>query len=71
MTGFTDVDECALAEVTGLLACQSDEECTNTLGSFSCSCPTGYVRALHGQGCVGTTETHIIKPKYKYFCLRG
>ncbi|KAI2652330.1 Alanine aminotransferase 2 [Labeo rohita] len=44
--GCTDVDECALAAVTGLQACGSGAVCTNTPGSFTCSCPPGFVLAL-------------------------
>ena len=51
--GFTDVDECALAEVTGLQACRGNAECRNSPGSFTCSCPSGYVMALNGESCVG------------------
>lgn len=79
MAVFTDVDECALAEVTSLQACQSGEECTNTVGSFTCSCPAGYAKAVNGQGCVGTKDAQIhmkipklnSKEKYKniYFAL--
>lgn len=49
----TDIDECALAAVTGLQACHGDAECRNTPGAFTCSCPAGYVMALNGQSCVG------------------
>lgn len=55
---FTDIDECALAAVTGLQACQGDAECKNTPGSFTCSCPSGYVMALHGQSCVGEADVY-------------
>lgn len=48
-----DVDECSLAAVTGLQACQDDALCRNTPGSFTCSCPTGYIMAPNGQSCVG------------------
>lgn len=57
---FIDIDECALAAVTGLQACQGDAVCTNTPGSFSCSCPVGYVMAVNGQSCVGKTDVDII-----------
>ncbi|MEQ2261746.1 hypothetical protein XENORESO_015105 [Xenotaenia resolanae] len=54
--GCQDIDECALAAVTGLQGCQKGSECKNTLGSFTCSCPVGYVSALNGQGCVDVDE---------------
>lgn len=55
---FVDIDECALAAVTGLQACQAGEDCINTSGSFTCSCPIGYVKALTGKGCLGKTGMH-------------
>lgn len=50
---FADVDECAVAAVTGLRACNDNAACTNTLGSFGCSCPVGYVMAQNEQNCEG------------------
>lgn len=49
----TDIDECSLAAVTGLQACQGDAQCRNSPGSFTCLCPSGYVIDLKGQSCVG------------------
>ena len=57
--GFTDIDECTLAAVTGLQACQGDAECKNIPGSFTCSCPVGYVMALNGQSCVGEADIDV------------
>ncbi|KAF3834878.1 hypothetical protein F7725_027436 [Dissostichus mawsoni] len=54
--GCKDIDECALAAVTGLQACHGDAECRNTPGAFTCSCPAGYVMALNGQSCVDVDE---------------
>ncbi|KAK6314419.1 hypothetical protein J4Q44_G00158780 [Coregonus suidteri] len=54
--GCQDIDECALAEVTGLQACGSGADCRNSPGSFSCSCPVGYVMALDGHSCVDVDE---------------
>ncbi|CDQ69890.1 unnamed protein product [Oncorhynchus mykiss] len=54
--GCQDIDECALAEVTGLQVCGSGADCRNTPGSFSCSCPIGYVMALDGHSCVDVDE---------------
>lgn len=48
-----DIDECSLAAVSGLQACQGDVLCINSPGSFTCSCPTGYIMAQNGQSCVG------------------
>lgn len=54
---MADIDECALAAVTGLQACQPSEECRNSPGSFSCSCPEGYAAPSHGRGCEGETPS--------------
>ena len=35
---FTDIDECVL----GVHNCSVDANCTNTVGSFNCSCNSGY-----------------------------
>ena len=35
---FTDVNECVLATHN----CDVNANCTNTVGSFNCSCNTGY-----------------------------
>lgn len=53
LSNLADIDECALAAVTGLQACQGGVLCTNSPGSFTCSCPTGYIMAPNGQSCVG------------------
>jgi len=49
----SDVDECS----TDNGGCSSNAECTNTNGSFSCSCRTGY----HGDGftCIGKIIVNI------------
>ena len=43
----TDVDECA----TNNGGCA--QTCTNTVGSFVCSCPSGYTLASNGLTCDG------------------
>lgn len=74
-TDFVDIDECALAAVTSLQACQAGEDCINTSGSFTCSCPTGYEKALTGKGCLGKTDLHdhdindVHSKILKYFIL--
>ncbi|GFN91253.1 fibrillin-1 [Plakobranchus ocellatus] len=46
---IVDVDECAQDQ-----ACPSGQLCTNTIGSFRCSCPAGYTM-LNGQ-CLDVDE---------------
>ena len=43
----SDVDECA----EGTSGCS--QECTNTVGSFDCSCVDGYELARNGKACNG------------------
>ena len=45
--GCTDIDECS----DGTDSC--DQTCTNTLGSYICTCGTGYRLADDGQTCNG------------------
>ena len=52
---FTDNDEC----VSGVHDCHRFASCTNTLGSFNCSCNQSYV----GNG------THCWQPSGKYVTL--
>ena len=42
---FIDVDEC--------LQTPCDQNCTNTIGSFNCSCNNGYVLDEDGRSCNG------------------
>ena len=50
-TIVTDVDECA----TGISNCAANATCTNTFGSFTCTCNLGY----YGDGtiCTGKCNT--------------
>ena len=43
----SDIDECA----TGDHTCHVNADCSNTNGSFSCSCITGY--SGDGKTCIG------------------
>ncbi|XP_044151196.1 latent-transforming growth factor beta-binding protein 2-like [Bufo gargarizans] len=55
-SGCEDVDECHVAEITGLQACPPHSTCHNTIGSFSCSCDEGFVFGLDGKHCVDIDE---------------
>lgn len=61
-----DIDECSLAAVSGLQACWGDALCTNSPGSFTCSCPIGYIMAQNGQNCIGKDDVNSL-----YACDRG
>ena len=47
VTILLDIDECA----EGIDSC--DQTCTNTLGSYLCSCGSGYRLASNGRTCNG------------------
>ena len=51
---FTDDDECA--NQGGGNNCHADAFCTNTVGSFTCECNTGY--SGNGVTCEGKTTNH-------------
>ena len=44
-----DTNECT----NGTHACYSDDHCTNTPGSYTCSCPQGYEVGSDGHSCNG------------------
>ena len=46
---YSDIDECARK----LDRCQEDASCTNTKGSYNCSCDAGY--SGDGFNCTGKT----------------
>ena len=46
---FSDVDECA----NGTNNCHENAECSNTQGSFTCECKTGY--GGNGTHCEGNS----------------
>ena len=60
-SSYTDIDECAL----GTDNCDDDSraECTNTAGSFTCACLTGY--SGDGVNCTGK----LILIKTDFFLL--
>ena len=47
---FSDVDECASNEDN----CDDDATCTNTVGSFTCQCNSGF--SGDGLACEGTSD---------------
>ena len=49
-----DIDECQINNG----GCE--QVCTNTAGSFECSCPTGYVLAADGANCTGKPINHSV-----------
>ena len=55
---FTDIDECFPGQISAKYLhlahdCHADANCTNTKGSFYCTCHTGY--SGDGNTCVGKT----------------
>ena len=51
---FTDIDECA----NGTGDCDTEAECTNTPGSYTCQCNQGYTG--NGTNCTGMVMKFII-----------
>ena len=51
---LTDVDECTLSEHT----CNDNANCTDTDGSFNCTCREGYEG--NGFNCTGDNPTLIL-----------
>lgn len=51
-----DIDECN----TGQASCGDNSDCTNTVGSYSCSCKTGFLQGLLGGQCT-SKWTRILK----------
>ena len=65
---MTDVDECN----TGT-PCGANEDCTNTEGSFTCACQTGYSDDAMAGTCVGKNFSKYIQyyilPFLKYLLV--
>ena len=49
----SDIDECST--IPGV--CDGGE-CTNTAGSYVCTCPRGFISSTDGSRCVGESHTH-------------
>ena len=57
----TDIDECAV----GIDSCA--HTCTNTVGSYTCSCRSGYRLASDGWTCIGEDVDNILFISYSSF----
>ena len=57
---YVDVNECASNDTNN---CDKNARCTNTEGSYSCRCVTGYVG--DGTNCTGKVFTFKLKRKFK------
>ena len=57
----TDIDECA----SGIHNCHNDANCTNTKGSFYCTCHAGY--SGNGVKCEGTCTLSCICDIFTFF----
>ena len=60
---YSDVDECAVGRTQGGHNCLDFSSCTNTVGSFTCTCFSGYtLKAKRCEGesvCVSTATIFI------------
>ena len=53
---YSDIDECQNSPC--------DHNCTNSVGSFMCSCPANYIIASDGLTCTGMTSFRL----FFYYC---
>ncbi|XP_047357054.1 fibrillin-1-like isoform X1 [Vespa velutina] len=53
--GCVDIDECREIEDV----CSSNEQCINTMGSYTCNCRTGFRRENLTQACVDINECQL------------
>lgn len=53
-----DINECLVAELSGVPVCDPLARCINTMGSYMCSCPPGYYGDgfVSGEGCSDVNE---------------
>jgi hypothetical protein len=54
-----DVDECTTAKEN------CDQICTNTDGSFTCSCEDGFRLSIDRHSCVGTCGNYVLLRKMR------
>ena len=52
MTAILDINECS----TNNGGCQ--HMCTNSIGSYTCSCNTGFTLDIDNHGCIGTCRLY-------------
>lgn len=62
---LTDTDECST--ISGVCG---DGECSNTVGSYFCTCPPGFVTSADGSRCIGK-YMHTIQITNGVFSLKG
>ena len=65
---FSDIDEC-VSEVLNVCDIETRAACINTIGSFTCTCHSGYTG--NGTHCIGwftCTCTHIVCKLQVYTC---
>ena len=58
LKSIADIDECT-HDTDGC-----EHNCNNTVGSFICSCNTGYVLTMDGKSCTGKCNAYL---KFTYF----
>ena len=61
---FTDIDECSLS----IDNCDLNSNCTNTNGSFFCTCNSGF--SGNGTTCTGNLTAYVIITIYKKSIFR-
>ena len=57
----TELNECSPknGQFEGLLYCGQNTACTNTVGSFTCTCNTGFEDFAEHSGCIDTDECRL------------